>query len=610
MSTTVKFVSVPSKILAASINSAAGTIQVSDIKGWDGNDLTAADFGDVLWAVLRDSTNTFMEIMKIDPATIGDAQITVIARGLDFSGGETEIPANKLTWIKNDTIVELGSNPPQLLNQTVCISGAQTIIDLKTFMTLPQCTAVPTDPADFVNKAYADSLSFFGAPNASTSAKGLVQIATQSQVDGRTTTGSSGAFLVPSMALFRSTLLSDYVVDTGAADAYAIAPTPVVTSYVTGQIFSFKAVYANTTISTLVVNALPAKTIVNSKGGALVSGDIAAGMIVMVEYDGTNMVMQTPVANAPTTVPTKRLGGTGADGALAISSGTTTIDLAGADLLVKNYTTFAITGTGKLAFSNPHANGTTIIIRSQGGFTLTSSQAPMIDCSGLGATGAPASTMNGGTGVAVASSNGTDGHGLGWISNKGLAMTTAVGTGGARPNSPYFRNTGIEYLLTKYANVVPGAGGSGGSSDPQSGNGGAGTPEGANGGRGGGALIMETSGAWNFITTGGISVAGLSGTNGMDVGTFSIMTGGGGGGGAGNFAALVGSITANTGTVTVTGGLGGNNPATVHGTGYGGGGGGSNSAGNDGTSSSTLNVKTGGDGATGIAVVTINTEYL
>ena len=60
-------------------------------------------------------------------------------------------------------------------------------------------------------------------------------------------------------------------------------------------------------------------------------------------------------------------GGSGSDGALSISSGTTTIALGGARVVVKNYTNISITGTGDLAFSSPHADGTTIILKSQTG---------------------------------------------------------------------------------------------------------------------------------------------------------------------------------------------------------------------------------------------------
>src|SRR3990167_8668932 len=95
-------------------------------------------------------------------------------------------------------------------------------------------------------------------------------------------------------------------------------------------------------------------------------------------------------------------GGDGADGALSITSGTTTLDCANAQVFIKNYTSIAITGTGKLAFSNPHANGTIIILKSQGAVTLTSSTAPHLDVSAMGAAGATSGT--GTTGIGIISS--------------------------------------------------------------------------------------------------------------------------------------------------------------------------------------------------------------
>lgn len=163
MSAPIKFASVPSKTLATSINAAATTIQVSDIKGWDGVNLAAANFGTELFCVLRDSTNTFMELMQIDPTTIANSTITIVKRGLDFYGGTSETAANKLTWIKNDTIVELGSNPPQMYKAI-------------------------TD--------YIDSIAIAGAPNASAILQGLSQLATSTQINAGTATGSTGAPLV------------------------------------------------------------------------------------------------------------------------------------------------------------------------------------------------------------------------------------------------------------------------------------------------------------------------------------------------------------------------------------------------------------------------------
>lgn len=563
MSQPVKFASVPSKTLATSINAAATSIQVSDIKGWDGVALVAADFGTELWCVLRDSTNTFMELMQIDPTTIANSSITIIKRGLDFYGGSTEISANKLTWVKNDTIVELGSNPPQMY---------KAILD------------------------YIDTIAIAGAPTASTILQGLVQIPTQAQVLSKTATGSTGASLAVTPALLPSTLLSDYKVDTGTANAYAIAPSPAITAYTVGQQFSFKALNANTTASTLNVNALGVKTIKKS-GGALdlVANDIIVGSIVVVEYDGTNFQVV-----APLTISTK-FGGTGVDGALAVSSGTTTIDCANAAVVVKNYTSISITGTGKVAFSNPNANGTTIIFKSQGNVTLTSSTAPMLDASNMGAAGGAAvgPTTN-------ASGNpGNQGIGLGLFStNKATAGAAgSAGTGGAI--STLFDFTNISPLIhsSKYPFVVPGAGGSSAAVSS-----GTGSYTSGAGGIGGGALVIECAGAWNFTTASGISVAGQNGGNGVINSAGNTGTGGGGGGGGGTFAAYYNTLTANSGTVTViagTGGLTGASSGSING---GAGGAGLKAAGSNGVAASN-GVKSGGDGGVGFSLTTLNTEF-
>lgn len=78
-----------------------------------------------------------------------------------------------------------------------------------------------------------------------------------------------------------------YAADTGAANAYVAAYTPKITAYLAGMTLLFKAVNANSGASTF--NAGPGvKNIVHADGSALVSGDILAGQIVEVFYDGNN----------------------------------------------------------------------------------------------------------------------------------------------------------------------------------------------------------------------------------------------------------------------------------------------------------------------------------
>jgi len=82
-----------------------------------------------------------------------------------------------------------------------------------------------------------------------------------------------------------------FAADTGAADAYVIALDPALSGYITGMPIFFKAANTNTGASTLDINGLGTKSIKKSTDVALAAGDIKAGQIVLVVYDGTNFQM-------------------------------------------------------------------------------------------------------------------------------------------------------------------------------------------------------------------------------------------------------------------------------------------------------------------------------
>jgi len=163
----------------------------------------------------------------------------------------------------------------------------------------------PMLDAQFAPKKYVDTVAVAGAPNANTTTKGIVQIATQAQVDAKTLVGSTSAYLVQPLNTQRSTLLSDYVLDTSpSANIITIAPSPAISAYTAGQTFSLKVLNTNTSAAVSVnVNGLGAKNIVKLNGSTSPAvGDIAVGQIITLEYDGTNFQLVTPVANAPATL--------------------------------------------------------------------------------------------------------------------------------------------------------------------------------------------------------------------------------------------------------------------------------------------------------------------
>ena len=285
---------------------------------------------------------------------------------------------------------------------------------------------------------------------------------------------------------------------------------------------------------------------------------------------GKNIYASNIIQQNGSNIALAKFGGTGADGALSISSGTTTINCAGAAVVVKNYTSISITGTGKLAFSNPNVNGTTIVLKSQGAVTITSSTNPAIDVGSMGASGG-ASVGSGNTGSGVVSggaggssiansgsnsgnSSGATGIGTnGNTGNTGLSFVRAPGGGGGV--GPPGVNTALGgitpgFLLTagismKFVPLCPGGGGGSGAGAVQN----SGQTSGV-GGAGAGALYIECGGALNF--TGTINANGAQGGAAS-----AAQSGAGGGGGAGVVVVLYATLTANTGTINVTGGAGG-----------------------------------------------------
>lgn len=85
-----------------------------------------------------------------------------------------------------------------------------------------------------------------------------------------------------------------FAADAGSNDTYAVTLDPAPTAYTNGLMVTFKANTANTGAATLNVNGLGAKTIKRDYNVDLNDGDIKAGQIVEVIYDGTNFQLLSP----------------------------------------------------------------------------------------------------------------------------------------------------------------------------------------------------------------------------------------------------------------------------------------------------------------------------
>jgi hypothetical protein len=89
---------------------------------------------------------------------------------------------------------------------------------------------------------------------------------------------------VTQTSLLEATLIND----TTHTNTYSGDVSPAITSYVTGQIIFLKATNANSGAVTINVCSLGAKSVKKNVSEALATGDLKAGQILPLVYDGTN----------------------------------------------------------------------------------------------------------------------------------------------------------------------------------------------------------------------------------------------------------------------------------------------------------------------------------
>lgn len=149
---TVLPTSIPAKRLTESITPSSTSFEISDILKWDGSDLTSADLGEVAYGAFRDVNGTVLELFSYDPTTIADDSITFVNRGLSFSGDRTtEVTINKLTWTRGTTVVELGSDFPQLYQylidyiNNIAVSGAP--VATTSVLGISKASVAPASPS-------------------------------------------------------------------------------------------------------------------------------------------------------------------------------------------------------------------------------------------------------------------------------------------------------------------------------------------------------------------------------------------------------------------------------------------------------------------------------
>lgn len=234
--------------------------------------------------------------------------------------------------------------------------------------------------------------------------------------------------------------------------------------------------------------------------------------------------------------------GDGSDGALNVTSGTTTLDFASANVLIKNYSSINVSVGATLAVSNTPASGGLLVLLCTGTTTI----AGTLDLKGKGSTGGAQVTVSvtsstfsisngtqgtepfinagqtrkGGAGIGAQNSGSPDaaasgGAGASSTPNSGANSTAA--TSGSATAALATAGSGLTAVLNTIASsvgltVAPGAGGSTGGVAASVTGYGSGTASATSGpaGAGGGALLIGSKG--NLSLTGTIDLRGNDAT--------------------------------------------------------------------------------------------------
>jgi len=395
--------------LGSSISSTQTTILLSSFTvPVSGENVTMALLAtDIVYGTIapRTGQSEFISFTGISQNGDGTATLTGVTRGLDKTSPFTENSDFKLPHAGQSEFIV--SNPPQLYNKYVTLENAETITGKKTFpgggnVSAPVSGTVysaPTADLEYASKKYVDDIVIAGAPDATLTVKGIVEIATTAEIDADATTGATGASVVarPDQLVLskygtrlpstgeKAALVGDntdiavgsgnkYVTQTGlqkSAETYAASTTgndtyvvtldPVPTSLVNGMTIRFKPDTANTGAATLNVNGLGALAIVTGLSTPLETGAILANQVCEVTYNSTGTVWQ--LKNPASTVVTPTIYTNGTTTKNAADASTTQNIAHGLGKIPKNVRITAFpTGTGTtavFAFAQTVYNGTT-----------------------------------------------------------------------------------------------------------------------------------------------------------------------------------------------------------------------------------------------------------
>lgn len=344
---------------------------------------------------------------EIACGTVSSTSVTSMTRGISYSDGITSVSGNKFSHRRGANIKITDYPVLNIVKQQN--NGEQTFPNVLQYAS----GVTPVTADDIADKGYVDGVAIAGAPDSSTTVKGITKMSvapasatspiavgdndprvpTQGENDAQVGNNTDIAVGTGNKFVTQTGLQKNaesYASSATGNDTYVITLSPVPTSLVNGMTIRFKPDTANTGPATLNVNSLGALSIVTGLSTALSTGDILANQVVEVVYNSTGTVWQLVNPASALLSGTTYTSGTGTKDSADAS---TTQNIAhGLNKIPRNVRLY-FTGYGssnKFCFSSVSYNGTTqsaISARVSNSTILQSSTFVLNTADGVGATG-------------------------------------------------------------------------------------------------------------------------------------------------------------------------------------------------------------------------------
>lgn len=304
--------------LGSSISSTQTTILLTSFTvPVSGTNITMATMNtSVAYGTLAPGTSSaeLISFTGVTQNSDGTATLTGVTRGLDKQYPYAESSSFKQPHA-GQTIFIL-SDAPQVFSQYPAKVNDETITGRFTFPTSGTASAAragatyaaPVQDTELATKKYVDNTAIFGAPFATTTTAGIVQLPTETQVESGTQIGSTTAQLALPNVSYGARNYAGVATGSGGTTTYTVAMSPTRLALSTGLVVGVIMPNQNTGNATINVDGTGAKSIRLGATG-LFAGAFSTNSVVGLQYNGTSfdMIWSSDMISASNTANTVAL---------------------------------------------------------------------------------------------------------------------------------------------------------------------------------------------------------------------------------------------------------------------------------------------------------------